>query len=60
MELDEKGSAWIGQPTYTKNVLEKFRMKDCKPVATPVDVGTKLQKKTNVLISSNISQQSGV
>ena len=47
VELDEeKGCAWIGQPTYTNNLLEKFGMKDCKPVATPVDVGTKLIKAT--------------
>uniref|UniRef100_A0A1X7TMH5 Reverse transcriptase Ty1/copia-type domain-containing protein n=1 Tax=Amphimedon queenslandica TaxID=400682 RepID=A0A1X7TMH5_AMPQE len=27
-------SVWIGQPTYTLNVLEKFDLQDAKPVAT--------------------------
>ena len=37
-------SVWIGQPTYTLNVLEKFGLKDAKPVTTPVCVGSKLTK----------------
>ena len=39
-------SVWIGQPTYTLNVLEKFGLKDAKPVATPVCVSSKLTKAT--------------
>ena len=41
------GYAWLGQPTYTENLLKKFGMQDCKPVGTPVDVGTKLEKATS-------------
>ena len=37
-------SVWIGQPTYTLNVLEKFGLKDAKPVAMPVCVSSKLSK----------------
>ena len=33
---------WIGQPTYTENLLKKFGMQDCKPVGTPVNVASKL------------------
>ena len=33
---------WIGQLTYTKNVLEKYNMQDSKAVATPVDASQKL------------------
>jgi hypothetical protein len=33
---------WIGQPAYTKRVLEKFNMGEAKPVATPVDTSVKL------------------
>ena len=48
VDLDEeKGCAWIGQPTYTSNLLEKYGMNNCKSIATPVDVGTKLIKATN-------------
>ena len=39
-------SVWIGQLTYTLNVLEKFGLKDAKPVATPVCVSSKLSKAT--------------
>ncbi len=39
-------SVWIGQPTYTLNVLEKFGLKDAKSVATPVCTGSKLAKAT--------------
>ena len=35
---------WIGQPGYTKKVLERFNMMDCKPVSTPADSSTKLMK----------------
>ena len=48
VDLDEeKGCAWIGQPIYTSNLLEKHGMNNCKPIATPVDVGTKHIKGTN-------------
>ena len=40
------GTFWIGQPTYTKEVLKKFGMESCKPVATPAEVGQKLTKGT--------------
>ena len=45
--MKKKVCAWIGQPTYTSNLLEKYGMNNCKPIATPVDVGTKLIKAIN-------------
>ena len=41
---EDQGCAWIAQPSYTRNLLEKFEMQDCKPVSTPVDANAKLQK----------------
>jgi len=42
---DDTGECvWIGQPTYTENLLKKFRMQDCKPAGTFSDVSTKLEK----------------
>ena len=35
---EEGGRTWIGQSTYTKNPLQKFGMRDCKPVCTRVDI----------------------
>ena len=35
------------QPTYTRNLLERFGMQDCKSVGTHVDVNTQLAKATD-------------
>jgi len=35
------------QPTTSSSLLEKYRIKDCKLIATTVDVGTKLIKATD-------------
>ena len=40
----ENGSVWIGQPSYIKTVLSKFKMEDCNPVETPADASQKLKK----------------
>ena len=37
-------TTWIGQPGYTAKILEKYGMRDAKPVSTPVDTGVKLMK----------------
>jgi hypothetical protein len=34
----------LRQSKYIKDVLEKFGMHDCKPISTPMDVGSKLSK----------------
>lgn len=36
------GSIWLGQPSYTEKLLQKFGMSDCKPVKTPVNPDVKL------------------
>ena len=40
------GTIWIEQSTYTEAILQKFGMENCKPLSTPVDVGSKLTKGT--------------
>ena len=47
MEQRENNSVWIGQPAYTTSLLQTFGMQDCKPVSTPVNVGSKLTKATD-------------
>ncbi|KAG8490237.1 hypothetical protein CXB51_015585 [Gossypium anomalum] len=37
-----KDGTFVSQKKYAKQILRKFNMKDCKPVAMPVDTGTKL------------------
>ena len=39
-------SVWIGQPSYTENIMKKFGMENARPISTPVDTGTKLTKAT--------------
>ena len=41
------GNVWVGQHAYTENLLRKFGMESAKPVATPVDTSTKLEKATD-------------
>ena len=38
---------WIGQPAFTRSVLENFGMENSKPVTTPVDLSSKLVKAVN-------------
>ncbi|RXN36740.1 Retrovirus-related Pol poly from transposon TNT 1-94 [Labeo rohita] len=38
---------WMGQATYSENVLKKFGMENSKPVSTPVDINTKLVKHSD-------------
>ena len=38
---------WIGQTTYTVEVLKKFQMGNSKPTTTPYDAGAKLIKATS-------------
>ncbi|TYJ97580.1 putative mitochondrial protein [Cucumis melo var. makuwa] len=35
---------FISQERYTREILEKFNMMNSKPVATPIETGTKLSK----------------
>lgn len=41
IEFENDGIS-IGQASYAKDVLERFKMSNCKPVATPTDVSQKL------------------
>ena len=37
-------SIFISQKSYTKEILKKFKMNDCKPISTPVECRVKLFK----------------
>ena len=39
-----EGEIFLKQKGYINDILERFNMKDCKPVATPMDAGQKLSK----------------
>lgn len=41
---NEDGSLKISQPAYTRRLLKRFKMSDCKPVSTPIIKGGKTQE----------------
>ncbi|XP_050150594.1 uncharacterized mitochondrial protein AtMg00810-like [Malus sylvestris] len=43
VKQNEEG-IFISQESYTKEILKKFKMDDCKPISTPVECGVKLTK----------------
>ena len=61
MQDEKQRSVWVGQTTFTENLLKRFGMQDCKPVSTPVDIGSKLviaADEDECTINSCISLQS--
>lgn len=40
--VQDSDKVWIGQKTYSENVLKKFGMDNSKPISTPVDTSLKL------------------
>lgn len=40
----KNGILWIDQEDYVQKILKKFKMQDCKPVSTPLDPNTKLDR----------------
>ena len=43
----KKGTIWIGQPLYTKKILQYFGMAEARYVKTPVNSSLKLVKATD-------------
>jgi hypothetical protein len=39
-----KSGIFVSQEAYAKDILKKSRMEECKPVAIPMELGTKLSK----------------
>ena len=54
----EKGTVWIGQPTFTESILQKYGMSEAKPAKTPVSVNSKLLKASeeSELVNQNLYQ----
>ena len=50
------GTCSFNQSKYIENVLERFSMKDCKPVSTPINSGTKLTKEMSPTTAEEISE----
>jgi Reverse transcriptase (RNA-dependent DNA polymerase) len=43
----ERGELWLSQTEYVDKVLERFEIKDCKPVTTPLAGHFKLSKENS-------------
>ena len=56
--IQEDGKVWIGQPSYTENILKKFGMENCKPVATPADPNSKLTQADSENVPNQFEYQS--
>ena len=58
IEYFSQGKIWIGQPAYTRSLLEKFSMQSSKPVTTPMETGSKLVKsnETDKLVDQEMYQ----
>jgi hypothetical protein len=41
------GSIFMSQQKYINNILQRFNMKDCKPVKTPAQIGLQLTQSIN-------------
>lgn len=49
------GDVFIVQERYARDVVKRFNMEGCKPVSTPLDLGSQLdssQKTTNKICSA--------
>lgn len=44
----ENGNITLDQCTYIKNILKRFKMEDCKPIGTPMEVGIKLNRAEKI------------
>lgn len=50
----------INQAKYTKELLKKFKMDDCKPIGTPMSTSTKLDKDKKGTEKSTIVHRNGL
>ncbi|GKV17565.1 hypothetical protein SLEP1_g28051 [Rubroshorea leprosula] len=45
IKVDQSAAGiFISQKKYVQDILDRFRMKDCNPISTPIDAGMKLVK----------------
>ncbi len=52
----DKGTIWIGQPVYSKQLFVDFQMLDAKSTKTPVNPGLKLVKASDDIAGVNIEE----
>ena len=43
----KRGTVWIGQPSFTESILQKYSMEEAKSVKTPVSANLKLLKASD-------------
>lgn len=58
VERSINGTTTLSQPHYLKNLLAKFEMQNCRPCATPMEVGLHLPSSDNNCSGSDSSERS--
>jgi hypothetical protein len=48
----EKSGIFVSQGSYAREILQMFRMTDCNPVATPMELSAKLSNTYRSMIGS--------
>ena len=51
---------YLSQQKYVENILERFGMEHCKPLATPLDSNSKLSRNLNPQIPEEIEAMKNV
>jgi hypothetical protein len=57
---DKNGSCHLRQRQYILDILKRFNMEDCKPVATPMQAGVKLTKDMCAKSAEDIQEMKNV
>ncbi|UYV60978.1 hypothetical protein LAZ67_1002975 [Cordylochernes scorpioides] len=52
IQMKEDGSISIDQERYIEELLAKYRMKEAKPISTPMDSNSKLTKNSSIEVST--------
>jgi transposase InsO family protein len=55
-----QGKLRLDQETYIRDILKRFNMSDCKPVATPLDVNQKLTKEMEPKSKEEINEMRNI
>ena len=56
----EKHMISLSQQKYLENILQRFGMEDCKPLATPLDSNSKLSRDMSPQIPKEVKEMMGI
>lgn len=56
----QDGKLWLDQENYTKKVLEKYNMVDCKPVKTPLNTSCKFSESSPPIDNTKVPYREAI